>query len=112
MSALNYIWFNDEKKPNPLLRSYVYIKRLSNKDRRQPMQEQTVDFYTKDNFHLYRLKYTKKNIEHFQDIYVSFRDMEKKFNDYKKNYYLRRRLITNWSDRNNPYIDETIRNEY
>lgn len=106
------VWFDKNKKPNPLLRSYIYIKRLSNKDKNEQMKEQTIDFYTKDNFHLYRLKYTNKNIEEMDNISVSFEDFKKKFEDYKRNYYLRRRLITSWSDRNNPYIDDSIRNEY
>ena len=80
------IWFGD-KKPNPMLRTYVYIKRLSNNTNNERMQEQTVDFYTKDNFHLYRLKYTQRNIDEKDNISVSFLDFEKKFNDYKKNYF-------------------------
>lgn len=108
---VNPIWFGD-KKPNPLLRSYVYIKRLSNKDKKEKMKEYTIDLYTKDNFHLHRLKYTNKDIKEMNDVYVFFYNMKQKFDDYKKNYYLRERILHSWTDRNNPYLEDRIRYQY
>ena len=104
------MWFNEEKEPNPLLRSYVYIKRLSNKELRKPMEEQIIDFYTKEHFHLCRLKYDKKDIEDQKQKSVSFKDFENKFN-YYKSHYRRRQPIPELFP-NNPYVPDYIRNRY
>lgn len=104
-------WANTQKT-NPLLRSYVYIKRLSDNENNKRMKSQIIDFYTKDHFHLYRLNYTDKDIFEMNTVSISFKDFEKKFNEFKNNYRYRQRVITNFTDRNNPYIDESIRYQY
>ena len=109
---VNPMWFDTKKEPNPLLRTYVYIKRLSNKEKNEVMKKQIIDFYTKDHFHLYRLKYTENDIEEMNNVSVRFKDFEKKFNTYKKNYRRRQPVIRNFTDRNNPYIPDYIRYQY
>lgn len=109
---VNPRWFPGMKKANPLLRSYIYIKRLSFNMYNERMDDIIVDFYNNDYFHLYRLEYKKNDSFNKYDKSVSFDDFEKKFKYYKDNYRFRRPILRRFTDRYNPYIDKRIRYEY
>lgn len=105
-------WWEGKKPQNPVERSYVYLKQLSDIEKNDYMDPITIDFYTKDHFHLYRLKYDKEDIENLKDKWVSTDDFENKFYTRKNSYEYNPQQYPSWSDRQNPYLNRSFRSRY
>lgn len=89
-----------ERRVNPVYRSNIYLKQLTNINQGEEFRPITVDFFNKDNGWLYRLDYTYLDERENRDKYLLFSQLKDNFESIRRdNLRRQRRREQNRQDR-------------